>query len=58
MGLGLHLKGALPKCVRSHTSGEIKNATISEFTTFLKSSKSREQFLLRLTLFTLFTANG
>ena len=38
-------------CVRSHTSREIKKATISEFSTFLKSSKSRERFLLRLTLF-------
>ena len=41
-------------CVRSHTSHtsrEIRKATISEFSTFLKSSKSRERFLLRLTLF-------
>ena len=38
-------------CVQNHTSREIKNGTISEFSTFLKSSKSREQFLLRLTLF-------
>ena len=38
-------------CVRSHTSREIKNATISEFSTFLNSSKSRKQFLLRLTFF-------
>ena len=37
--------------VRSHTSREVKNATISEFSIFLKSSKSREQFLLRLTFF-------
>ena len=52
MGLGLHLKGALPNVrTGSHTSREIKNATISEFSTFLKSSKSREQFLLRLTFF-------
>ena len=35
----------------SQTSREIKNATISEFSTSLKSSKSREQFLLRLTDF-------
>ena len=35
--------------MRSQTNREIKNATISEFSTFLKSSKSREQFLLRLT---------
>ena len=59
MGLGLHLKGALPNVrTGSHTSREIKNATISEFSTFLKTGKSREQFLLRLTFFTLFTANG
>ena len=38
-------------CVRSQTSREIKNATIREFSTSLKSSKSREQFLLRLTFF-------
>ena len=38
-------------CVRSQTSREIRNATISEFSTSLKSSKSREQFLLRLTFF-------
>ena len=41
---------------RSHTfaletSREIKYATMSEFSTFLKSSNSGEQFLLRLTLF-------
>ena len=35
--------------MRSQTNREIKNATISEFSTFLKSSKSWEQFLLRLT---------
>ena len=30
------------ECVRSHTSQEIKDATImGEFSTFLKSSKSR-----------------
>ena len=34
-----------------YTSREIKNATMSEFSTSLKSSKSREQFLLWLTLF-------
>ena len=52
MGVGQHLKGALTiTCVRSHNSREIKNVTISEFSTFLKSSKSREKFLLRLTLF-------
>ena len=38
-------------CVRSQSSREINNATISEFSTFLKINKSREQFLLRLTLF-------
>ena len=46
LGLGQHLKGAL-----TNVRTEIKDATISEFSTFLKSSKSREQFLLRLTLF-------
>ena len=51
LGLGQHLKGALPNVRQSHTSREIKNATISEFSTFLKSSKSREQFPLQLTLF-------
>ena len=50
LGLGQHLKGALPNVRTSHTSREIKTATIRELT-FLKSSKSREQFLLRLTLF-------
>ena len=48
------LKALRLTCVRStasHTSREIKNAAISEFCTFLKSSKSREHFLLRLTLF-------
>ena len=39
------------RCVRSHSSEEIKNATISEFSTFLKINKSGKQFLLRLTLF-------
>ena len=38
-------------CVQHHTSWEIKNGTISEFSTFLKSSKSRKHLLLRLTLF-------
>ena len=37
-------------CVRSQSSREINNATISEFNTFPKINKSREQFLLRLTL--------
>ena len=52
LGLGQHLKGALPnvRIRTSHTSREIKTATIRELT-FLKNSKSREQFLLRLTLF-------
>ena len=49
MGVAKHLKGALPN-VRTEPH-EIKNATISEFSTFLKSSKSREQSLLRLTFF-------
>ena len=38
-------------CVRSQSSREINNATISEFSTFLKINKSRTQFPLRLTLF-------
>ena len=59
LGLAQHLKGASPNLLtESHYPGNKKNATMSEFGTFLKSSKSREQFLLRLTLFTLFTANG
>ena len=45
------LKAVRLMCVRSHSSREIRNATISEFSTFLKINKSREQFLLRLTLF-------
>ena len=51
MALGLHLKSALPNVRTEPHCREIKNATISEFSTFLKSSKSRKQFLLRLTLF-------
>ena len=38
-------------CVRSQSSREINNATISEFSTFLKINNFREPFLLRLTLF-------
>ena len=38
-------------CVRSQSSREINNATTSGFSTFLKINSSREQFLLRLTLF-------
>ena len=38
-------------CVRSQSSREINNATISEFSTFLKINKSKQQFLLRLALF-------
>ena len=46
-------------CVRSQSSREIENVTISEFSTFLKlTNLVREQFLLRLTLFTLFAVNG
>ena len=52
LGLGQHLKGASPNVrTESHLPGNKKNATISECSTSLKSSKSREQFLLRLTLF-------
>ena len=50
-GAKVLVKALCLTCVRSQTSREIKNATISEFSTFLKSSKSREHFLLRLTLF-------
>ena len=45
-GLGQQLKGAWPN-VRTGN----KKAAISEFSTFLKINKSREQFLERLTLF-------
>ena len=48
-------------CVRSQSSRKVKkrNHKKSEFNTFLKlTNPAREQFLLRLTLFTLFTANG
>ena len=51
LGLGQHLKGVSPNVRKSHTSREIKSAPIGEFSTSLKTSKSREQFLLRLTLF-------
>ena len=45
--------------VRNQSSREKRNPiVISEFSTFPKINKSREKFLLRLTLFTLFTANG
>ena len=50
LGLGQRLKDASLTWVRSDTSREIRNATIGEFSTSLKSSKSRKQFLLRLTL--------
>ena len=47
LGLGQHLKGtSLDVRTESGSSREI-----SEFSTFLKTNKSREQFLLRLTLF-------
>ena len=43
LGLGQHLKGAWSNVgVRSSSTREIKNATISEFSTFLKINKSRE----------------
>ena len=51
LSLGHNLKALGLTCVRSQSSREINNATISEFSTFLKINKSREQFLLRLTLF-------
>ena len=44
-------RSLLLTCVGSHTSREIKNVTISEFSTSRKKSRSREQFLLRLTAF-------
>ena len=51
LGLGHNLKALGLTCVRIQNSREINNATISVFSTFLKINKSREQFLLRLTLF-------
>ena len=51
LGLGHNLKALGLTCVRSQSSREINNATISVFSTFLKINKSREQFLLRLTIF-------
>ena len=51
LGLGHNLMALGLTCVRSQSSREINNATISEFSIFLKINKSREQFLLRLTLF-------
>ena len=47
LGLGHNLKALGLTCARSQSSREINNATISEFSTFLKINKSREQFLLR-----------
>ena len=49
LGLGQHLKGTSPD-VRTESGSSWE---ISEFSIFLKINKSREQFLLRLTLFTL-----
>ena len=47
LDLGQHLKGTSPNVgTESGSSREI-----SEFSIFLKINKSREQFLLRLTLF-------
>ena len=51
LGLGHNLKALGLTCVRSQSSREINNATTREFSTFLEINKSREQFLLRLTLF-------
>ena len=47
LGLGQHLKGTFPDVPTDSCSSR----EISEFSTFLKINKSREQFLLRLTLF-------
>ena len=59
LGLGQHLKGAWSNVgVRSSSTREIKNATISEFSTFLKINKSKKQFLLRLSLFYPIYGNG
>ena len=45
--------------VKSQSSREIRNTTVlSEFSTFFKLSNLRSKIFLRLTLFTLFTANG
>ena len=49
LGLGHNALGLT--CVRSQCSREINNTTLSEFSTFLKINKSREQFLLQLTIF-------
>ena len=52
LDLSQHPKGASPYVrTESQNGREIKNATTSEFSAFLKINKSREQFLLRLTLF-------
>ena len=45
------LKGASPNVRMEPKWPGKNNATISEFSTFLKLNKSRDQFLLRLTLF-------
>ena len=50
-GAKVLVKALCLTCVRSQSSREINNATINEFSTFLKINNSREQFLLRLTLF-------
>ena len=47
LGLGQHLKGTSPD-VRTESGS---SREISEFSTFLKINKSREQCLLRQTLF-------
>ena len=47
LALGQHLKGTSPDVLTESGSSR----EISEFSTFLKINKSREQFLLRLTLF-------
>ena len=44
LGLGHNQKALGLTCVRSQSSREINNATISEFSTFLKINKSRDKF--------------
>ena len=51
LGQGHNQKALGLTCVRSQSSREINNATISWFSTFLKINNSREQFLLLLALF-------
>ena len=57
LGLGHNQKALGLTCVRSQSSREINNATISEFSTFLKINKSTEQVYGEL-FFSVFTVNG